>query len=291
MMSWQVAKSLLRLRDQINAAVPARNKRNDGTIGDAAHSARVSDHNPDTDGYVKAMDITNDPAHGVIARHIAQAIVDSRDRRVKYIISNRQIVAGDGGPSPWRWRSYSGQNPHTEHVHVSVKKASSFFNDVRDWALPAELRDRRPSGPSPHPGAPAVVEWDASGKGSWYSQYSGNHKWVDHEDAPNSNALGVPDFLQGVSFYNRATLGKWFLVRAPNGKTQLLQQTDIGPNPRTKRLIDISAVAAERFGYAPTNFPTDGMFQWKQVPPPDDIQGLSPKEQAVKWGSMRVVGS
>lgn len=100
------------------------------------------------------------------------------------------------------------------------------------------------------------------GKGSWYSQYNGKYTWIDTGDKPNSNALGVPDDQQGCAFYNQSTLGKWFYVTAPNGRTLHLQQTDIGPHPDTGRKIDIAAVAAERYGYSPKNFPTDEIFSW-----------------------------
>ncbi|HKV33547.1 MAG TPA: hypothetical protein VJP89_04485, partial [Pyrinomonadaceae bacterium] len=61
-MAWRVAKSLLRLREQINELAPNRSKASDGTIGDAAHASRKSDHNPwvkdGSIGVVTAMDIT-----------------------------------------------------------------------------------------------------------------------------------------------------------------------------------------------------------------------------------------
>lgn len=101
-----------------------------------------------------------------------------------------------------------------------------------------------------------------SGKGSWFSHYEGKYSWVDTGDKPNSNALGVPDDQQGCAFYDQRTLGECFYVTAPNGRTLKLQQTDIGPHPRTGRKIDIAAVAAERFGYSPDNFPTDEIFTW-----------------------------
>jgi hypothetical protein len=104
-----------------------------------------------------------------------------------------------------------------------------------------------------------------SGKGSWYSQYEGKYSWVDTGDDPNSNALGVPDDEQGIAFLNQSTLGKWFFVTAPNGRTLKLQQTDIGPSKSTGRKIDIAAVAAEAFGYSPKNFPTDGIFKWRSA--------------------------
>jgi hypothetical protein len=40
---------------------PERSKESDGSIGNAEHSARQSDHNPDQFGIVRAIDITNDP--------------------------------------------------------------------------------------------------------------------------------------------------------------------------------------------------------------------------------------
>jgi hypothetical protein len=105
------------------------------------------------------------------------------------------------------------------------------------------------------------------GKGSWYSQFRGKHKWVDTGDKPNSSALGVKDHQQGIALPSRKTLGHWFLVTAPNGKTLELQQTDIGPAKWTGRGIDIAAVAAEKFGYSPKNFPTDAIFTWEQITP------------------------
>jgi peptidoglycan hydrolase-like protein with peptidoglycan-binding domain len=135
--------------------------------------------------------------------------------------------------------------------------------------------------PTPPPGK------TYSGKGSWYSQYKGKHVWVDTGDAPGSAALGVPDDAQGVAFYDQATLGKWFAVTAPNGVTSIEQQTDIGPHPRTGRKIDIAACAAERFGYSPSNFPTDSIFSWRAVPAPSAVASLTPKQQAVKWRDLR----
>jgi hypothetical protein len=99
---------------------------------------------------------------------------------------------------------------------------------------------------------------------SWYSQYRGEYTWIDKQDKPRSNALGVPDDQQGIALPSRDTLGQWFFVTAPNGKTLKLQQTDIGPGESTGRTIDIAAVAAENFGYSPRTFPTDdGYFHWR----------------------------
>jgi hypothetical protein len=124
-----------------------------------------------------------------------------------------------------------------------------------------------------------------SGKGSCYSQYRGTYNWVDPGDQPNSNALGVPDSAQGCAFNNHSTLGDWFVVTAPNGKSLLMPQTDIGPSPRTGRKIDISAHMAEAFGYTPSTFPTDSIFTWVPAAPPPGLEGLSPKQQAIQWAN------
>lgn len=119
-MAWHLAKSLEVFRNQVNARWPNRDKSSDGTIGDAAHSARTSDHNPDENGAVKAIDITHDPEHGLNAGVLAEALKNSKDPRISYIIWNRRISnpAIDNGA----WRNYTGSNPHDKHMHLSVKK-------------------------------------------------------------------------------------------------------------------------------------------------------------------------
>ena len=64
------------LRNQINEAFPGRDKASDGWIGDAAHQARVSDHNPDRRGIVHAIDVDEDLAKKVDARELADELVE-----------------------------------------------------------------------------------------------------------------------------------------------------------------------------------------------------------------------
>lgn len=87
-MAWRLAKSLERLRAQVNDIYPSRSKLSDGTIGDAAHSKRKSDHNPDKDGVVKAIDLTHDPLNGLDCGKLMQALVEGKDRRISYMIFN-----------------------------------------------------------------------------------------------------------------------------------------------------------------------------------------------------------
>lgn len=141
-MKWRVAKSLLVLRNQVNEKYPNRNKDWDGTIGDANHASRKSDHNPWVDGgIVTAMDITHDPKRGVDSYDMAEELRQSRDPRIKYIISNRKIASST--TDPWKWRKYTGSNPHDHHVHVSVKSERRFYDDEAPWEIP--MLGRMPS--------------------------------------------------------------------------------------------------------------------------------------------------
>lgn len=134
--SWRLAKSLDRLRTQINDAYPHRSKASDGTIGDAAHSSRTSDHNPNSSGVVCALDITHDPKNGMDAGRFARLLAKRQDPRIKYIISNGEICSGPGqGQVPWAWRKYTGKNPHDKHFHVSVRAPASFYDNAGDWDL------------------------------------------------------------------------------------------------------------------------------------------------------------
>lgn len=136
-MSYRLAKSLEKLRAQINEAAPKRSIVSDGWIGDAAHASRDSDHNPwikeGKTGVVSALDITHDPAGGVNSYALAQSLIDSRDPRIKYIISNGRIASGVDGPSPWQWRPYGGSNPHTRHVHISVRATKDQYDSETPW--------------------------------------------------------------------------------------------------------------------------------------------------------------
>jgi hypothetical protein len=135
---WRAARCLLKLRDQVDAMAPRRNKASDGTIGDASHAASTSDHNPwvrDAPGpnVVTAIDITHDPVHGANAHKIVAAIVKSRDSRLKYLIWDRRIISST--VSPWVWRPYTGSNPHTSHFHLSVVPVKSRYDSTAPWRI------------------------------------------------------------------------------------------------------------------------------------------------------------
>jgi hypothetical protein len=138
MTPWRVARSLLTLRDQVNAAHPKRDKAADGTIGDARHAASISDHNPDYAGVVRALDLDHDTTGPEDARLDAHALADtlvaSRDPRLKYVISRGRIARSyrKGSIAPFTWAPYTGEDPHTSHIHVSVV-STSLADSTRPW--------------------------------------------------------------------------------------------------------------------------------------------------------------
>lgn len=159
-MAWYSAPSLRALRREADALAPGRSKISDGTIGDAAHSARTSDHNPKPDGrggqVVDAVDITHDPGAGMDIHTCLRDIAARGDERVKYLISDGEIWNPPStawatyrrlraeGHSRLRaaamalpgWRRYSGSNSHHKHGHVSVKATDAARNDTSPWFVP-----------------------------------------------------------------------------------------------------------------------------------------------------------
>lgn len=171
----RLAKSLETLREQVNALAPKRSKRDDGWIGDAAHAARASDHNPNKKGVVQAIDITHDPKNGMDAHALAETLRLNRDRRIKYVISNGRIFSSS--TKPWEWRKYAGSNPHSRHVHISVGDIASYYDDPAAWkigAKPAPVApppDLKPPPPHverpPQPPAPEATKPAVKSKSIW----------------------------------------------------------------------------------------------------------------------------
>jgi hypothetical protein len=155
---WTLAKSLSRLREQVNALAPKRSKASDGTIGDTAHSKRKSDHNPNDRGVVNALDITHDPKNGVDIAKLGDALIASKDSRISYLIFNGQIVSGTGGTKPWVKRKYTGSNKHTKHIHVSVK--DKIGDDAKAWNIAPAFGGKAATAPKPAAPAAFIVTRD-----------------------------------------------------------------------------------------------------------------------------------
>lgn len=166
---WRVARSLEVLGAEANATNPNRDRRSDGTIGDAAHATRSSDHNPwvivEGWGVVRARDIDVDGLD--IAGAFERARIAAVEGRLPqlvgggYLILNRRITSPDFS----RWNAYTGPNPHTSHGHVSVSLARAQFDDGRGWGIFTAAAAPAPLPPAP---APPPVRWpgpDLTGSG------------------------------------------------------------------------------------------------------------------------------
>lgn len=130
-----LCKAGQQLRLQVDDAFSNRQRSSDGWLGDARHSSRTSDHNPDSNGIVRAIDISRNLS-GAKEPDLMPDLADQirlcakrGDKRIAYVIFNSKICSAK---SLWRWVAYKGINPHVKHCHVSFSKKGdtdgSFFN-------------------------------------------------------------------------------------------------------------------------------------------------------------------
>jgi hypothetical protein len=129
-----LCKAGQQLRLQIDDTYPSRDKTSDGWLGDYRHSTRPSQHNPNQQGIVTALDVDRDLS-GKKKPDLMPDLADQirlcakSDKRISYIIFAGKIASPRMG---WRWRKYSGINPHDHHCHISFTKKGdadgSFFN-------------------------------------------------------------------------------------------------------------------------------------------------------------------
>lgn len=135
-----LSKGAAKLREQMNLRFPKRDTSSDGWRASAAHSKQnpKSDHEPDRMGIVHAIDLDAD--FGRSGRADAQQLVDElvacakagKDGgRLKYVIHDGHIWSRT---YKWAKRKYSGANPHSGHIHISVTGASD--SDGRAWPVP-----------------------------------------------------------------------------------------------------------------------------------------------------------
>jgi hypothetical protein len=136
-MTPKLCKAGQQLREQFDDTFPDRDRTSDGWIADARHvAAGKSDHIPSVDSKtVRAIDVDRDvsgKAKPDLMPDIADQIrlcAKAGDKRISYIIFNGRIASPRLG---WRWRKYSGSNPHNHHCHISFTPKGdtdgSFFN-------------------------------------------------------------------------------------------------------------------------------------------------------------------
>lgn len=170
--SWRLAGCLEVLRAEANAYNPTRDRGSDGTIGDAAHASRVSDHNPNAAGVVRALDLDIDglPLAAAFERIRVSAVTGwlPQLRNGGYLILNRRITAPD-----WtHWNPYTGINPHTAHGHTSASVDAPSYD--RRGPFQAFGPDPTPT-PPPPPAGPGWVGPDLVGTGTGLRGTRGNN--------------------------------------------------------------------------------------------------------------------
>lgn len=145
--NWFPAPSLIKLRDEVDAAFPGRSKKSDGLFGDAAHSSRYSEHNPHTKdstdvpiGAVTAIDIT------ATDNKIRDAVMKAahKEPRVWYYISEGYIYSRTHN---WEKRKYTGSNPHNDHVHISLVQTKAAVNSKASWGISKGTTPSEPTAP------------------------------------------------------------------------------------------------------------------------------------------------
>jgi hypothetical protein len=130
----KLSRAGIQLREQFDDAYPDRDRTSDGWIGDTRHGARKSDHNPDEQGWVRAIDIDRDLSGKAkpdlmpdLVDQIRAACKKGSEKRIAYIIFNGSIC------SPilrWKWRKYTtGANKHVHHAHFSFKKEADLLGE------------------------------------------------------------------------------------------------------------------------------------------------------------------
>jgi hypothetical protein len=87
---------------------------------------------PEEDGSVDAGDfMLGQHFSKSDANVMSQTLVKHRDRRFGYMIWNRRIISAT--VQPWVWRPYTGKDPHTGHIHLTVNDKHE--NDNSPWNL------------------------------------------------------------------------------------------------------------------------------------------------------------
>lgn len=150
--------NLATLRAEFDQRWPRRDRTTDGWVGNLAHQAYPSGHNPDESGNAERQDADRidevrgldldadvDPAAGdeLLAELDRIRQTPALRGRLIYMIYRRKIASASNG---WVWVDYDGDSPHTEHGHVSGHPDHD--DNTAPWGVaegddmtPQELRD------------------------------------------------------------------------------------------------------------------------------------------------------
>lgn len=148
------------------------------------------------------------------------------------------------------------------HFDVNSCDNAPSLDDTSSSDSSVDIAINGPFKPKPVPSTKVNVGYASKGKASSYGE-DPKTGYVDPGDVgPNGKPLkpalaGATNKDPGIAVYNSGSLGGWWKVIAPNNKSAILRQTDLGPS--TSRTVDINSVAARSvFGYkVGDKFPTD----------------------------------
>jgi hypothetical protein len=137
-MSWYLAGNLNSRSGSVKEAYPGTTVY---SIGDQSHASKNSDHNPDSRDVVHAIDVMTYSDYAKGNAVVDWCLADTTD--LEYVIFDRKIYSRNGG---WDADSYSGSDPHTDHVHISGKHGSTGYNDATGTGYDTTAEAYRPDG-------------------------------------------------------------------------------------------------------------------------------------------------
>ena len=128
-----LSKAAIQFRNQVDDAYGDRDRTSDGWVGDSRHSTIISDHNPDAQGWVRALDIDRNLSGAAkpdlmpyVADQIRLLCKSGKEKRIAYIIFNGKIASNK---KRWAFRPYTGINPHNHHLHISFTKEADVLGE------------------------------------------------------------------------------------------------------------------------------------------------------------------
>jgi hypothetical protein len=260
--AWILVPCLVSLREEFNRLAPARDKASDGSIGDTAHAASSSDHNPDETGAtpyedsdnineVHAIDVDDDLKLSgwdmtrcveiIAGRHRSGA-----DDRLQNIIWDRHIISRS-----WNWDSwhaYTGASPHTEHAHFSARYTTAQESDTRPWGLLAEGDDMTFEADQVPRSYPAVSTTNPTLTGPWAL---GSARDLAHEARDLTKTLAVKvDLMQKAVLAAVQGVNEEAVLAAVNARAaelhQEIEETRLGnPSQSDEQIV---AALVQLFG-------------------------------------------